>query len=302
MRYSIVINRDSGTMRATDLKLFIKHLEQTFGSTEHEIEIHNVTGKEIANSLDSEFANNDNDAVIVAGGDGTISSAAENAWKSGKALGVIPAGTMNLFARSLQIPLEVEAAATALAGADIHKCDIATANGKPFLHEFSAGFHPRLVRMRDRYDYETRLGKIKANVLSLLDTFARPPSFPVEITIDGETQSRKVSCVAISNNLFGEGHLPYADRLDHGKLGIYITDPVDRRRGIQIMIDVFLGSWRSNPDIEEHTATEIVLHFPKRRRNEKAVRDGELIKLEEDVTLRIHPKALRVLVPVVGSK
>ena len=302
MRFTVVINRKAGAMRTTDIPAFVHHLHEVFALNRHEIDVQTVASRDITRALDSAFAAKQNDAVIVAGGDGTVSSAAARAWKSGKALGVVPAGTMNLFARALKMPLEIDAAANELAKSTIVECDIATANDVPFLHEFSAGFHPRLVRMRERHDYETRLGKIRANIFSLFDTFTRPPSFPIQIEVDGDCRSRRVSCVAVSNNPFGKGHLPYPDRLDQGKLGLYITGPVDSSRGLRIMTDLFLGKWHENPDVEEHAVTELVLHFPKRRRLERAVRDGELVKLEKEVALRVHPGALRVLSPGPASQ
>ena len=58
---------------------------------------------------------------VAAGGDGTISAAAAVAFEAGVPLGVVPAGTMNLFARSLAIPMTMRGAAEALTSpAPIH--------------------------------------------------------------------------------------------------------------------------------------------------------------------------------------
>ncbi|WP_407815538.1 diacylglycerol kinase family protein, partial [Staphylococcus aureus] len=55
------------------------------------------------------------EGIIAGGGDGTISAAAGIAWKQGIALGIVPAGTMNLFARSLKLPLDIRQALETLA-------------------------------------------------------------------------------------------------------------------------------------------------------------------------------------------
>jgi diacylglycerol kinase family enzyme len=67
------------------------------------------------------------DVMLAAGGDGTVSTAAGIALATGMPLAVLPAGTMNLFARALQLPLDLSAAMEAIAGGEIGAVDIATA-------------------------------------------------------------------------------------------------------------------------------------------------------------------------------
>ncbi|KAI1691997.1 diacylglycerol kinase catalytic domain-containing protein [Ditylenchus destructor] len=94
----------------------------------------------------------DLDAMLAGGGDGTVSAAAGLAWQSRMPLGIIPAGTMNLFARSLNIPLDIWQAIDALADGDIAAADIGTADDRAFVHQFSAGLHARMVRLRNAHD------------------------------------------------------------------------------------------------------------------------------------------------------
>lgn len=49
--------------------------------------------------------------------------------------------------------------------------------------------------------------------------------------------------------------------------------------------------------VSEKEVDEVTLHFPKRKRGAHAVIDGELIKLDRSVTLKLHPLALKVIVP-----
>ena len=80
-----------------------------------------------------------------------------------KALAILPAGTMNLFARSLGIPLTLDAAVQSFADGKVQAVDIATANGQPFVHQFSIGMHAKLVHLREKMDFGSRLGKIRAS-------------------------------------------------------------------------------------------------------------------------------------------
>ncbi len=104
--------------------------------------------------------------------------------------------------------------------------------------------------------------------------------------------------MAVSNNPYGEGHLPYADRVDQGRLGLYfVKGPLSSGAQARLLADLTLGTWRSNPDLQEFSCESVELHFPKLRRDALAVMDGELLPLPRDVKLKIHPGALKVWLP-----
>src|SRR6185369_688327 len=98
-----VFNRDGGTFKTTDMDQFAARAREVFAAHGHELEPRVVDGRSLIDELER-----------AAGGDGTVSAAAGIAYKYGIPLGVIPAGTMNLFARSLGLPLRLEQALEAL--------------------------------------------------------------------------------------------------------------------------------------------------------------------------------------------
>ncbi len=69
-------------------------------------------------------------AIIVGGGDGTLSAAAGRLAGSGTALGVLPLGTGNTFARSLGLPLDLAGAAEVIAGRSVQSVDLGRVNGR----------------------------------------------------------------------------------------------------------------------------------------------------------------------------
>ncbi len=299
MRLSAVLNREGGTLRTTDLDAFSTRIRESFASKGHEVDVKITGGEELQSVLRAAFQNESSEGVIAGGGDGTISAAAALALDHEKLLGVIPAGTMNLYARALRTPLEINAAVDSLAAGTPGFSDIATANGKPFLHQYSVGMHPRVVRQRNRYTFSSRFGKMGASVLAALDAISRPLRFPVEIDCDGNLIEARASSVAVSNNPYGDGHLPYPDKLDQGKLGVYLVGPLSVTDQAKLMADLALGTWRSNGAMEEFTGTRVMLRFPDLRRAGVALMDGELIALEREVDIRIHKGALKVLLPAV---
>jgi diacylglycerol kinase family enzyme len=100
----------------------------------------------------------------------------------------------------------------------------------------------------------------------------------------------------VSNNPLGEGQI-HANRLDGGVLGVYVAAPLSTSALLKLVADVFMGTWRASPAVSEKEVDDVTLHFPKRKRGAHAVIDGELIKLDRSVTLKIHPGALKVVLP-----
>jgi len=251
----------------------------------------------VAEAFDKASAARGVDVVIAGGGDGTISAAAARLMGKKKALAVLPAGTMNLFARGLGIPQNLDDAVKAFADGEIIAVDMASANGRPFVHQFSIGMHAKMVHLREKMDFGSRLGKIRASARAAWSTLNNPPAMNVTLTIGEAEVVARTSGIGITNNLFGERHLPYADNPAGGVLGIYVTMTRQRGELLHFFFNMARGKWRDNQHVEIHQTDKAVLHINTSGKRLKAVLDGELIGLEPDTVFEIHPKALRVLVP-----
>jgi diacylglycerol kinase family enzyme len=297
MRFLAILNRDGGSLRTLDIEEFAAGLKSTLTEHGHTVTCAIVSGKELMDALERAARQSDCDAVIVGGGDGTVSAAAGALMGSDKALAVLPAGTMNLFARSLGIPLDLEEAIEAFGSGRLRKADVASANDRAFVHQFSIGMHPKLITLREKRSFASRLGKIRASAQAGLDTLFNPPRMRVALKIDGQERAVTTSSLGITNNLFGEGHLPYADQPDGGVLGIYVTKARRRRDYLMFGINIALGRWRANEQVDIHTAREVEVRVIHGSRRFGCSIDGELCDLADVTELRIHPQALNVLVP-----
>ena len=254
-RIAAIINRTSGTLRDADHVAFGEHLIAAFASHGHIVDLHFESGAGLGKAMGRAALSDAVDVLLAVGGDGTVSAAAGLAWKNGKVLAVLPGGTMNLFARSIRMPLELDAAVDALAAGTVRPIDIATANGRPFLHQFAVGIHPRMIRLRNKLDYASRWGKIVASAKAGLSITRNPPVFEAELRLDGgPPERRKLSAISVSAAPFADGHLPYADILDSGKFGVYTAVPISPGRAIRLAKDVLLGTWSRNDDINSRTA------------------------------------------------
>jgi diacylglycerol kinase family enzyme len=296
MRVQVILNRDGGTLRTLDLGEFEAETRRVLEEAGHEVVVKVIGSDDLDDTL-KEALDAPCDVVMVGGGDGTISAAASVLEGSDKALAVLPAGTMNLFARSLGIPLDLAEAVAAFANGKIRKVDLAEAGGEVFVHQFSIGLHAKVIRLREKHQFSSRVGKMWASVRASMRAIFRPPSLKVELTIDGVRSRRRTAGVGISNNIFGEGHMPYTDTPDGGVLGVYVTR-VRRPRDIaRMMIQVARGKWKENDTVEVSSGQEVIVRLLSRHERFGCAIDGEIRPLDTVTELRIHPGALTVLVP-----
>ncbi|WP_062111958.1 diacylglycerol/lipid kinase family protein [Aureimonas sp. AU40] len=297
MKVHALLNRGGGTLRTLDLDILSALICDEFRMHGHEIEVDLLSGEELIGSIREHSERSDLDVLMVGGGDGTVSAAAAAVAHSPVALGVLPAGTMNLFARSLQIPLELEQAIRALSTGRIVEVDIASVNDEFFIHQFAVGLHARMVRTRDKIDYGSKVGKMWASVKAVVSAVRSLPLVDLEIEIDGKRESIRTPAVAISNNLYGDGHLPFADDPQAGRLGIYLMRSHDRAAMLKMTMDMMRGAWKANKDLTVTEADSIRIVYGGRKTHSRAVMDGELKNLDRVSDVTIHRRGLKVLVP-----
>ncbi|MGH7005103.1 MAG: diacylglycerol/lipid kinase family protein, partial [Alphaproteobacteria bacterium] len=251
MKVHAVFNRDGGTFRTMDMKLFAETAKAVFEKHGHSFESRIVAGKDIVKALQEVAAEAGEHVLMAGGGDGTISAAADIAWKAKVPLAVLPAGTMNLFARALKIPLELNDALESLAGGKIRAADISTANDDSFVHQFSIGFQPQMIKLRNTLEYRSRWGKRLASLRAFAKAMGNPPRFAVRMVIDGAPTERTVSAISVANNPYGQGVLPVPDVVDRGELGIYVAGRLTPAALLKLAFTVLAGSWRRNADVDE---------------------------------------------------
>ncbi|MEE4546043.1 phosphatase PAP2 family protein [Streptomyces sp. V4-01] len=131
----------------------------------------------------------ENGALGVCGGDGTVCHAAAVALRHGLPLAVFPGGTRNHFALDLGLKTVEDTAAAVLAGrastVDVaRRTDPADGTSAPFLNTFSIGAYPDLVRVRERWS--RRVGSWPASVLAAVHVLRTCE--PVDVEIGGRTR------------------------------------------------------------------------------------------------------------------
>jgi YegS/Rv2252/BmrU family lipid kinase len=195
------------------------------------------SGTDLAATLDKVAAGG-HDLVVVGGGDGTVSFAAGRFAGTGTVLGILPLGTANDLARTLDIPAGLDAACAALADGKVVDIDLGRANGQPFLNVASVGLSvgvteslsPRLKR---------RLGPF-AYAVAAVRAYARHKPFRARLEFpDGDHEALELEDllqVAVGNGRhYGGGNAvsPTAGIDDH-TLDIYAIPGAPLREHVRI--------------------------------------------------------------------
>ena len=235
--------------------------------------------------------------VVAAGGDGTISTVAAALAGTASALGVIPLGTLNHFARDLGISLDVaEAVVTTLEGRE-RRIDAGEVNGRLFLNNSSIGLYPAMVHRRTQQQRRLGRGKWPAMLWAAHTVLRRHPFMDLTLEIDGVIHRRRTPFVFVGNNVYEmEGFdIGKRARLDAGVLSVYVTQRAGRRRLLGLALRALAGRLKQARDFEAATAAR--LRIESRHTRLLVSTDGEVASFDLPLEYRIRPGALRVMAP-----
>src|SRR6202171_4414834 len=137
-------------------------LDKYFGAAGIQIEVKLAkSGKNIVEEVSAAILRKPR-TIVVGGGDGTLNAAAALLVGSGIALGVLPLGTFNHFAKDLHVPLDLEKAVTTIAEKYCAQIDMGAVNDRFFLNNASLGIYPQLVETRHLQQQWLRSGTTAA--------------------------------------------------------------------------------------------------------------------------------------------
>ena len=256
-----------------------------------------ASGKEVV-PLARGAASGASDVVVAGGGDGTVSCVASILAGGEKALGILPLGTLNHFAKDLKIPIALVAAARTVVEGHIARVDVGEVDGRIFVNNSSLGLYPSIVRHREEMRQRLGRGKWPAFAWATVHALHRHSSrLDLTLSIDGREIRRRTPFVFVGNNVYDmEGFkIGKRDRLDSGELSVYLAPdarPIDL---IFLAIRLFFGRLRAAGDFEALQTAE--LRIDTRTGRARVATDGEISMLDTPFLYRVRPKDLRVVVP-----
>lgn len=238
------------------------------------------------------------DAVAVAGGDGTLSPLIACLVERQLPLLVLPAGTANDFARSLNMPRDPVALAGLLTEGQIIEADVGYANSIPFLNAASIGMTNTISRLQT----EERKGRwgIMSYAMSAIEAHSKSHSF--RATIEGEGKRRSMRCIQLlvgNGRYYGGGMTVHTDAtLTDGRLHLHAVVPRSLFGMAALLPFLRFGRTDLAPEVLcEEGANISITTVPVRH----VFADGEEIT-ETPVRFHVRRRALRVIVAKEGEK
>ncbi len=243
-----------------------------------------------------ELAKTDIDAVIAAGGDGTVSAIAAGLADTDMTLGVVPLGTLNHFAKDLGVPT-VEIALDVIAAGNIERVDVGEVNGRVFVNNSSIGLYPEMVVARDEEQRRNGRGKWPAMLRAAVRTLLRFPLLHVAIALTGKVFSARTPIVFIGNNEYERDVLALGKRrrLDRGRLAVYTIRATRRFHMFWVLLRAIIKRGKL-ADFEAHSVERADIVTSKR--SLKVALDGEVVRMRPPLAYRTRPGAIRVFAPI----
>jgi len=236
------------------------------------------------------------DVLAAAGGDGTISAVAAAVIAEDKTLAVLPAGTLNHFARDAGIPAGLEEAIGVLRAGHTTRMDVGVVEDRIFLNNVSVGAYPRMVWERNK---ARRRGwpRAVASAFAIAGTWFELRTVTVRLVVDGAELVRRSPFVVVGNGAYEVEGLQVGKRqmIADDNLSLYVAPELGRLDALAIPLRIVFGRLKRHEKFEQWRASSIRMDLA-RRRAVVAV-DGEVVALKTPMRFRLAARALRVIVP-----
>jgi len=303
MRTVLIFNPTSGISTVTDKRMSPEETEkailqglQTYGI---EPEIYYTTPEDTGKGLAARAAAEHAELVIAVGGDGTIHAVAKGLVGTQSTLGIIPTGTMNNLAQSLNIPDTIPAACVAIAKGETRLIDVGKINEQVFLEVAGIGLEASLFPAAEEIKKPGLLTTL-IGIISGLKTLLTFKPTRIRITFDDRLRRPYEALqVTICNAPFYGMHLELAPDIlmDDGLLDVIIYSNFNKLEYIRQAISISQGRRRYQPKI---------VH---RRVKSLRINSGQPLDLQIDgvsqgttpALVTVLPGALRVCLPGVTA-
>lgn len=287
MTIPVFLNRGAGTADA---------VREAVGG-DARFALHAMEGREVSDAV-ARAVRDGAARVAVAGGDGTVAGAASHVVNTNVTLAIVPAGTLNHFARALGIPVEAADAANVAAGADERPVDVGYVGERLFLNTSAVGAYVAFVRLRERL--EPRLGYRLASLVAGLRLFWHLPRYEVQLEVEGTRRAYVTPLVFVG---VGEREVAadgFGARVADGRDGLHVIVVRGHRRARLLALG--LAAARAGapgvarmPEVDSFVVDRCTVAV--RRTRAWVATDGEVTRMAAPLQYRIDRGALRVAAP-----
>jgi diacylglycerol kinase family enzyme len=248
-------------------------------------------------------------AVVAVGGDGTLNTVAQAAHALGCAIGVVPQGTFNYFARTHGIPADPAEAARLLLGWTPAPVQVAAVNDRVFLVNASLGLYPDLLE--DREAYKARFGRSRWVAFWAASATLLRAQRQLRLHIEQGAVVRDVRALTLfvgNNRLqleqWGVQPQVHAESgpvraPEEGRITAVMLRPIGTLSMIRLMLHGAMGTLGEAQSVERFEFEHMVVRptLAPGRRGVKVAFDGEVTRMRAPLDFRVLAKPLYLLKP-----
>jgi len=291
----VIVNKGGGTSKGDEEEA--ARIKAAFASHGVEADVRPTESEDIAEAFRAAAEAPGLDAVVAGGGDGTLSCAAGQLARTGRAFGVLPLGTLNHLARDAGIPAALEEAVAVIAAGHSRAIDVAEVNGRVFVNNSSVGLYPDMVRLREAQQERIGRGKRLAMLSASLASLRHFRRHRLWISAPGLDARVRTPLLFVGNNryqvnLFALGQ---RERLDEGELCLYAIRARSRAQLFWAGIRGLFGRLEQQRDFVTAYVAEAEISSDRAALTLSV--DGETVLMETPLRYRIRPGALKLIVP-----
>lgn len=263
MRAILILNPVSGSSSLAsnegEGEQYEEHIVAALQKQGIEVEVRHTTPEDPGTELARLAVEEGAERIIAAGGDGTIHAVATGLIGTKGTLGIIPVGTMNNIARSLEIPEDIDAACKIIAGGKIQSIDVGKINDQIFLEVAGAGLEAALFPAAEEIKSKGWLSTLRGvfEGLSKLWTF-QPTRF--RLAFDGR-RSRYYHAIQVSicNTPYYGAHLNFAPDavMDDGLLDVLVYKNFSKLEYLRHAFSISQGRRALVPKITRRKAKSV---------------------------------------------
>ena len=246
----------------------------------------------------------DGSAVVAVGGDGTINTVAQAAHAAGCAMGVIPEGTFNYFAREHGVPTETAEALRLLLDARPEPVQVSAINERLFLVNASVGLYPDLLQDRERWEARFGRRRLVAVGAGLATLLRAQDSLRLSIEWDGKVRTVRTLTLFVGNNRLqleklglGDPAAPAEGSAADGNITAVILKPIGTVAMVKLLLRGAMGKLGGAGGVEHFVCQKLVVEptLTLGWRSVKVAFDGEVEWMRSPLAIRVLPKPLWLL-------
>ena len=237
------------------------------------------------------------DWVAAVGGDGTVSQVADGLVGEDVPLLIIPAGTGNVLAKTLDIPQQLEEAAGLLhAPHTVRQLDSMQLGEQHFFLQVGIGLEAATMKETSS-EQKNRWGMAAYLWTAVKQAFGWQP-YQLTLSVDGNTHQLAATELVIANaSKIGVGNLEWAEEIlpDDGRIDIAVAKAQSLGDYLHLLVDLMRGTARQSRKTQFFSATESV--YLNAERPLPLHGDGENLELALPLTFKVSQGSLNVIVP-----